>query len=142
VTDGTGVAAPAISQQVGPPCDGVVGTEKLPVVEGRTAAFEILRSAGSVDRDTRGGYLITWVGAGSLALRHPELFSLRCAFDSLGSSFPIIPVPACPRSHQTLSVARAIIRRAAHQCPAGLAVWAQWHRQLRLTFPAEVWAAR
>jgi hypothetical protein len=96
VTDGTGVAAPAISQQVGPPCDGVVGTEKLPVVEGRPAAFEILRSAWSVDRDTRGGYLITWVGAASLALRHPELFSLRCAFDSLGSSFPIIPVPACP----------------------------------------------
>jgi len=65
----------------------------------RGLAYRIMRGAGPVVRDAHGAFLITDAAAASYALRHPELFSSKKAFDSLGSPFPIVPVAVDPPEH-------------------------------------------
>lgn len=78
---------------------GVLRLEELPVADSRTAAYRIMRDAGPVVKDAHGAYVITDAAAVSYVLRHPELFSSKRAFDSLGSPFPIVPVASDPPEH-------------------------------------------
>ncbi len=78
---------------------GVLHVEELPMAASRGLAYEIMRDAGPVVRDAHGAFLITEAAAASYALRHPELFSSKKAFDSLGSPIPIVPVAADPPEH-------------------------------------------
>jgi cytochrome P450 len=91
--------AEAAGQQLSPVRDGVVYMEELPVATDRTAAYRLIRQAGPVARDAHGAYLITGSDGAAYALRHPELFSSKRAFDSLGSPFPIVPVASDPPEH-------------------------------------------
>ncbi len=79
--------------------DGVLHVEELPMAASRGLAYQIMREAGPVVRDAHGAFLITEAAAASYALRHPELFSSKKAFDSLGSPIPIVPVAADPPEH-------------------------------------------
>jgi cytochrome P450 len=79
--------------------DGVLHVEELPMAASRGLAYRIMRDAGPVVRDAHGAFLITDGAAASYALRHPELFSSKKAFDSLGSPFPIVPVAVDPPEH-------------------------------------------
>jgi cytochrome P450 len=79
--------------------DGVLHLEELPVADSRTAAYQIIHDAGPVIRDAHGAYLVTDHEAADFVLRHPELFSSKRAFDSLGSPIPIVPVAADPPEH-------------------------------------------
>jgi cytochrome P450 len=87
------------ARQLGPLRDGIVHMEELPVAESRSTAYEMIRSLGPVARDAHGGYLITQAQGASFALKHPELFSSKRAFDSLGSPFPIVPEASDPPEH-------------------------------------------
>jgi cytochrome P450 len=77
----------------------VLHVEELPMAASRGLAYQIMRDAGPVVRDAHGAFLITQAAAASYALRHPELFSSKKAFDSLGSPIPIVPVAADPPEH-------------------------------------------
>jgi cytochrome P450 len=79
--------------------DGVLHVEELPMAANRGLAYRIMRDAGPVVRDAHGAFVITEAGAAGYALRHPELFSSKKAFDSLGSPIPIVPVAADPPEH-------------------------------------------
>ena len=79
--------------------DGVLHVEELPMAASRGLAYRIMRDAGPVVRDAHGAFLITDAASASYALRHPELFSSKKAFDSLGSPFPIVPVAVDPPEH-------------------------------------------
>jgi cytochrome P450 len=78
---------------------GIVHLEELPVADSRSEAFRLIRSLGPVARDAHGAYLITESEGVSYALRNPDLFSSKRAFDSLGSPFPIVPVASDPPEH-------------------------------------------
>lgn len=78
---------------------GVLHMEELPVADSRTAAYQIIRDAGPVVRDAHGAYLVTDSQAADYVLRHPELFSSKRAFDTLGSPIPIVPVAVDPPEH-------------------------------------------
>jgi cytochrome P450 len=86
-------------KQHNPLRDGVLHTEELPISESRCAAYQIFHDAGPVVRDAHGAYLVTDAESASYVLRHPELFSSKRAFDSLGSPIPIVPVAADPPEH-------------------------------------------
>jgi cytochrome P450 len=79
--------------------DGVLHVEELPMAGNRGLAYEMMLEAGPVVRDAHGAFVITEASAASYALRHPELFSSKRAFDSLGSPIPIVPVAADPPEH-------------------------------------------
>jgi cytochrome P450 len=79
--------------------DGVLHVEELPMADNRGLAYEMMLEAGPVVRDAHGAFVITEASAASYALRHPELFSSKRAFDSLGSPIPIVPVAADPPEH-------------------------------------------
>lgn len=83
----------------GPLRDGVLHLEELPVADRRMAAYQLICDAGPVVRDAHGAYLVTDRDAADFVLRHPELFSSKRAFDSLGSPIPIVPVAADPPEH-------------------------------------------
>jgi cytochrome P450 len=78
---------------------GVLHLEELPVPDSRTAAYRMIRDAGPVVRDAHGAYLVTDREAVEFVLRHPELFSSKRAFDTLGSPIPIVPVAVDPPEH-------------------------------------------
>jgi cytochrome P450 len=73
--------------------------EELPMADSRGLAYRMMLDAGPVVRDAHGAFLITEASGATFALRHPELFSSKRAFDSLGSPFPIVPVAADPPEH-------------------------------------------
>jgi cytochrome P450 len=79
--------------------DGVLHVEELPMAGNRGLAYLMMLEAGPVVRDAHGAFVITEASAASYALRHPELFSSKRAFDSLGSPIPIVPVAADPPEH-------------------------------------------
>ena len=79
--------------------DGMLHLEELPLAQSRSAAYQIVRDAGPVVRDAHGAYLVSDAEAVSYVLRHPDLFSSKRAFDSLGSPFPIVPVASDPPEH-------------------------------------------
>lgn len=78
---------------------GMLHVEELPLARSRSAAYRIVRDAGPVVRDAHGAYLVSDAEAVSWVLRHPELFSSKRAFDSLGSPIPIVPVASDPPEH-------------------------------------------
>jgi len=78
---------------------GTLHVEELPLAQSRTAAYQIMRDAGPVVRDAHGAYLVSDAEAVSYVLRHPDLFSSKRAFDSLGSPIPIVPVASDPPEH-------------------------------------------
>ena len=85
--------------QLSPLRGGVVHMEDLPVADSRTTADQLIRSLGPVARDAHGAYMITQAQGVTYALRHPELFSSKRAFESLGSPFPIVPEASDPPEH-------------------------------------------
>ncbi len=78
---------------------GVLHVEELPMAASRGLAYQLMLDAGPVVRDAHGAFVITEAAAAGYALRHPELFSSKRAFDSLGSPIPIVPVAADPPEH-------------------------------------------
>ena len=78
---------------------GMLHVEELPMAESRGLAYQIMLDAGPVVPDAHGAFVITESAAATYALRHPELFSSKRAFDSLGSPIPIVPVAADPPEH-------------------------------------------
>src|SRR5262245_42479811 len=69
------------------------------MADSRGLGYQIMLDAGPVVRDAHGAFVITEAAAATFALRHPELFSSKRAFDSLGSPIPIVPVAADPPEH-------------------------------------------
>lgn len=78
---------------------GMLHVEELPMAQSRGLAYQIMLDAGPVVPDAHGAFVITESAAATYALRHPELFSSKRAFDSLGSPIPIVPVAADPPEH-------------------------------------------
>jgi cytochrome P450 len=73
--------------------------EELPMADSRDLGYRIMLDAGPIVRDAHGAFVITEAAAATFALKHPELFSSKRAFDSLGSPIPIVPVAADPPEH-------------------------------------------
>ena len=71
----------------------------LPMADSRTAAYAIVRDAGPIARGRYGSYLISSADAAEFALKHPELFSSRQAFDTVGSPLPMVPIAFDPPEH-------------------------------------------
>jgi cytochrome P450 len=71
----------------------------LPMADDRTAAYAAIRDAGPVARDARGAYMIVTSDTAEFALKHPELFSSRRAFDRVGSPLPMVPIAFDPPEH-------------------------------------------
>src|SRR5215510_9085490 len=69
------------------------------MADSRGLGYQIMLDAGPVVRDAHGAFVITEAAAATFALRHPDLFSSKRAFDSLGSPIPIVPVAAEPPEH-------------------------------------------
>src|SRR5215469_5049765 len=89
-----------MSGQATPPADSkVLRFEELPMAESRTAAYKIVREAGPVARDDHGAYVITTSEGAEYALRNPELFSSKRAFDGVGSPVPMVPIGTDPPEH-------------------------------------------
>jgi cytochrome P450 len=70
---------------------------RLPMAENRTEAYRIIREAGPVIRGLR-GYVLTSAEYAEYALKHPELFSSKQAFD-VGSPLPLVPIAFDPPEH-------------------------------------------
>ena len=71
----------------------------LPVGTDRGAGWRQLRDEGAVVPLTDSTLAVTSRAAVEYALRHPELFSSRLAFESLGSPLPLIPIAVDPPEH-------------------------------------------
>ncbi|MBO0831145.1 MAG: cytochrome P450 [Actinobacteria bacterium] len=70
---------------------------RLPMAEDRTAAYRIIRDAGPIARSPR-GYVLSSSEYAEYALKHPELFSSKQAFD-VGSPLPLVPIAFDPPEH-------------------------------------------
>jgi cytochrome P450 len=70
---------------------------RLPMSENRTEAYRIVREAGPIIKGLR-GYVLSSSEYAEYALRHPELFSSKQAFD-LGSPLPLVPIAFDPPEH-------------------------------------------
>src|SRR5260370_24301216 len=99
VRDDLGTTGEMMDEQAMRSSAGVVRLSELPMAASRTAAYAILRDAGPVLRDYRGAYLIVSLEAAEFALKHPELFSSRQAFDVVGSPLPMVPIAFDPPEH-------------------------------------------
>jgi cytochrome P450 len=91
---------------------------ELPMAERRTDAYAILRDAGPVARGRFGSYMITSSEAAEFALKHPEIFSSRQAFDVVGSPLPLVPIAFDPPEHTRY---RRILQ--PFFSPRGIAAW-------------------
>lgn len=87
------------AEQLNPLRDGIVHMHELPVAESRTRAYELISSLGPVSKDAQGTYMITESAGVSFALRNPDLFSSKRAFDVLGSPLPLVPAALDPPEH-------------------------------------------
>lgn len=77
----------------------VLSLPALPMAESRTAAYKIVRAAGPVARTARGAYILVSSEYAEYALKHPELFSSKKAFDAVGSPLPMVPIAFDPPEH-------------------------------------------
>lgn len=114
MTDKRTPAAHAASQQAGPPLDGVVDREKLPVAESRSCHLMVRKLINALaERGHRD--LVTELAedadAGEICFPRSER---HFAFDARPIRVPIAP---------------------GNECPAGLAVRAHWHRQPSADLP-------
>jgi cytochrome P450 len=80
-----------MSQQLPPIQDQTLRFTRLPMSENRTGAYRLVREAGPVIKSPR-GYVLTSNEYVEFALKHPELFSSKKAFDLVGSPLPLVPV--------------------------------------------------
>jgi cytochrome P450 len=71
---------------------------QLPMAEDRTEAYRIIREAGPITNSTR-GYVLSSSEYVEFALKHPELFSSKKAFDVVGSPLPMVPIAFDPPEH-------------------------------------------
>jgi cytochrome P450 len=78
--------------------EGVLRYRRLPMAENRTEAYRIVREAGPVIKTPR-GYMISSHEYVEYALRHPEQFSSKRAFDLVGSPLPMVPIAFDPPEH-------------------------------------------
>jgi cytochrome P450 len=72
---------------------------QLPMADDRTAAYAVLREAGPVAPMWPGGYMLTSAATAEFALKRPDLFSSKRAFDAVGSPLPLVPIAADPPEH-------------------------------------------
>lgn len=70
----------------------------IPVGADRTEAWRVARSLGKVVL-LDGTYCLTTHDVAEFAFKHPEIFSSRLAFESLGSPVPLIPIAVDPPDH-------------------------------------------
>jgi cytochrome P450 len=89
-----------------------------PMADSRTTAYALLRDAGPVIKRHHGVYMIVSSDASEFALRHPELFSSRQAFDVVGSPLPLVPIAFDPPEHTRY---RRILQ--PFFSPRGIAAW-------------------
>ncbi len=75
-----------------------VAPEAIPMAEDRTVGWRFLRDLGPLVR-VKDAIFITGQTEVEHVLRHPELFSSKQAFDSLGSPLPLIPIATDPPDH-------------------------------------------
>ncbi len=97
----------------------------LPMADSRTAAYTILRDAGPVIRSWRGSRMITSSEAAEYALKHPELFSSKRAFDIVGSPLAMVPIAFDPPEHTRY---RRVLQ--PFFSPRGTAAWRPMMRAL------------
>ena len=88
------------------------------MADSRTAAYTILRDAGPVTAGRFGTYWIMSGEAAEFALKHPDLFSSRQAFDVVGSPLPLVPIAFDPPEHTRY---RRILQ--PFFSPRGIASW-------------------
>jgi cytochrome P450 len=80
------------------PNHGTLRFTRLPMAENRTEAYRIVRDAGPVIKSPR-GYVLSSSEYVEYALKHPELFSSKQAFDLVGSPLPMVPIAFDPPEH-------------------------------------------
>ncbi len=80
------------------PAQGMPRFARLPMSENRTEAYRIIRDAGPVFKGRR-GYVLSSSEYVEYALKHPELFSSKRAFDLVGSPLPMVPIAFDPPEH-------------------------------------------
>ena len=80
------------------PAPGALRFTRLPMAEDRTAAYRLVREAGSIAKSPR-GYVLSSSEYVEYALKHPELFSSKRAFDMVGSPLPMVPIAFDPPEH-------------------------------------------
>jgi len=71
---------------------------RLPMAENRTEAYRIVRQAGPITKTPR-GYVLSSSEYVEYALKHPELFSSKQAFDMVASPLPMVPIAFDPPEH-------------------------------------------
>ena len=69
-----------------------------PVGDDRAAGWSMVRDAGDVVEIDGAVFLTSWAAVEEGA-RHPEVFSSKRAFDSLGSPLPLVPLAIDPPDH-------------------------------------------
>lgn len=77
---------------------GTLRFTRLPMAEDRTTAYRIVRAAGPITQSPR-GYVLSSSEYVEYALKHPELFSSKQAFDMVGSPLPMVPIAFDPPEH-------------------------------------------
>jgi cytochrome P450 len=80
------------------PAQGTLRFTRLPMAENRTDAYRMIRDAGPITRSPR-GYVLSSNEYVEYALKHPELFSSKQAFDLVGSPLPMVPIAFDPPEH-------------------------------------------
>lgn len=80
-----------MSQPLPQPGNNTFRYMTLPMSQSRTEAYQLIRDAGSVIKGPR-GYVLTSSEYVEFALKHPELFSSKKAFDTVGSPLPLVPL--------------------------------------------------
>ncbi len=80
------------------PAEGTLRFTRLPMAENRTEAYRIVREAGPITQSPR-GYVLSSSEYVEYALKHPELFSSKRAFDMVGSPLPMVPIAFDPPEH-------------------------------------------
>jgi cytochrome P450 len=84
--------------QIPAPAQGMPRFTQLPMAENRTEAYRVIRDAGPIIKSPR-GYVLTSSEYVEYALKHPELFSSKQAFDMVGSPLPMVPIAFDPPEH-------------------------------------------
>src|SRR5688572_7718569 len=72
---------------------------ELPMVANRSLGWQMLRDTGRVVYAEDDFYYITHRDDVLAALRNPEVFSSKKAFDNMGSPLPLVPIAFDPPEH-------------------------------------------
>ena len=77
---------------------GTLRFRQLPMADNRTEAYRLVREAGPIIKTPR-GHVLSSSEYVEYALKHPELFSSKRAFDVVGSPLPMVPIAFDPPEH-------------------------------------------